>query len=122
MSTPRTLNKILIRAILMAILAWNNSTKLSRTRVNGFRSRVNMITVIILKKMEKWANFLLSLLEENKVNNESKLVPIFAPNMRGMAWWRLINPDMAKIWMIAIKTLEDCNEAVSKIPTSRLSK
>ena len=80
------------------------------------------MTLRILKKIEKCANFLLSLLQENNVNKGSKLVPILAPKISGMAWYNVINPDKANIWIIAINTLDDCNAAVNKIPTIKLKK
>ena len=96
-TTPRVLNKILTIAILIAILALNNEEILVTKISKGTIKMEKTITVEILKKMEKWASFLLSLLQENKVKSGSKLVPILAPNINGIAWCKDINPDSARI-------------------------
>ncbi len=111
-----------MHAIFIAILALNNSITLSKIKMNDFNNIVNVITEKMLKNIEKCANFLLSLFEEISVNSGSKLVPIFAPNINGMAWYNEIKPDRAKIWIIAINTLEDCRALVNKIPIIILKK
>ena len=83
--TPRILKIIFISAIFIAILALNNKHNLSNINLNGVMNIVKNMTVIILKKIEKWINFLLSLLHEKIVNKGSKLVPMLAPKTKGMA-------------------------------------
>lgn len=121
-STPSMLNRILIKAIFIAILALKISVSLSKIKVNGFNKIMKNITVVILKKIEKWASFFPSLLQEKIVKRGSKLVPMFAPKMSGIAWCNEMNPDIASIWIIAMKTLEDCSAPVNKTPTRRLKK
>ena len=52
-STPSMLNRILIKAIFIAILALKISVSLSKIKVNGFNKIMKNITVVILKKIEK---------------------------------------------------------------------
>ena len=79
------------------------------------------MAVIILKKIEKWANFLLSLFPFNSVRSASKLVPIFAPNIRGIALYMPIILFIANTWSRAINRDEDCNAAVKRVPIIRLN-
>ena len=86
------------------------------------RNIIKKSVVVMLKKIEKWASFLLSLFEENSVNNASKLVPIFAPNTSGIASYTFIAPLIASIWISAIKRLDDCSAPVNNVATIRLIK
>lgn len=121
-NTPSRLNNIFIRAIFIATLVLNTSMIIVNKWVNGWRNIIKKIVVIILKKIEKWASFLLSLLEENSVNNASKLVPMFAPKTKGIASYTFIALLIASIWSKAINRLDDCSAAVSKMPIIRLIK
>ena len=58
----KTLNRIFIMAILIATLAFIIVVIQSKRSLKGRIRIVNMMTVMILKKIEKCANFLLSLL------------------------------------------------------------
>ena len=88
----------------------------------GVRKIKNINEVITLKNIEKWANFLLSLLLENSVKSASKLVPILAPKINGRASIIVIIFVFDSIWRIVINKLEDWRTAVNKIPMIKLKK
>ena len=121
-NTPRILNKILIIAISIIGLVFNAFVIYVNKDVNGFKKITKKAVVMILKKIEKWASFLLSLFEEKSVIKASKLVPILAPNIRGIAWIVVIILDIASIWSMAINRLDDWSVAVNKTPITRLKK
>ena len=118
---PR-LNKILAIAITVAL----EREKILLIRViikeKGVRKIKNINEVITLKNIEKWANFLLSLLLENSVRSASKLVPILAPKINGRASMIVIIFVFDSIWRIVINKLEDWRTAVNKTPIIKLKK
>lgn len=122
MITPSKLNKILIIAIDIAGVAFVISITRFISVVNGKIKIEKMMVVKILNVIEKWESFLASLLLEKKVIRASKLVPIFAPNIKGIAWIGVIIEEVANICKSATNRLEDCKAIVISVPIKILKK
>ena len=94
-------------AIFMAMLKLNMFVTIFINALNGFINIEKKITVPILKNKLKCASFFDSLLAVVIPQKESKVVPILAPKIKGIACGREIKPDNASTCSIAIKTLDD---------------
>ena len=114
--TPSTLNVILIMAILNAGGAFKKEVIKLIIILNGLMKIEKKIVVTILKKIEKCDSFLLSLFPVNIVISASKLVPIFAPKIRGIVLSISIILFNARSCNSAINREDDCNVAVKKVP------
>lgn len=120
MITPKILNRIFDMAMEVALFKVNKLVKNIINLEKGVKKIKNINEVIMLKNIEKWANFLLSLLLEKSVNKASKLVPILAPKIKGSDSVNVMIFEFARICKIAINKLDDCRVAVSKVPIIRL--
>ena len=98
---------MLVIAMFMALLKFNGNTTIFKSILNGFIKIENIITVAMLKKRLKCASFFESFSAFRIPQNESNVVPIFAPKMKGIAWYKDKKFDNERTCNSAIKTLDD---------------
>jgi len=114
------LKVVLMIAILMAAGECKKEIIEFMMNLKGKMKMEKKIEVDRLKRMEKWASFLLSLFPVNRVINASKLVPIFAPKIRGIASFTSIILFRARTWRSATNKEDDWSEAVKRVPIIKL--